>query len=182
MGYFTLPHGDTTQERLSTIANNIRLLQGCNSASYLIDMIQHDLDHIKENDKDYKEYQEQIKERQSVTTNPESQKEKIEMRLNYQRPPNRGPNNELLLLPGFFYCPPDTKGLVKLEPQDRMNIVAQGQALYSATFVDWNDKGQVADLMCHMDNANIPTHRRIGKPMPATGTVPLDLFDISRLK
>lgn len=82
----------------------------------------------------------------------------------------RKENSELTKMPGFFYCPNDTTGLVELTLQERINIVGDGQGIYTI-FLCAND----IDTACYLDNNNIPTHRKADVPMPSSGSVPPDL-------
>lgn len=92
---------------------------------------------------------------------------------------HRVENNELCLMPGFYFCPPVATQLVKLRDDERFRIYCDGAQLLMAVFPNKNlQKGEYADMIVAMENANIPTHRDADVPMPEMGTVPRDLFNV----
>lgn len=92
---------------------------------------------------------------------------------------HRGPNDELKAMPGFFYFPSDKSDLIELTLSERIQIAANGQGNYAIGLVDLSDKFQKADVLCYLDNNNIPTHRRKDVGMPGYGTVPINLFQVN---
>lgn len=90
----------------------------------------------------------------------------------------RKTNNELSLLPGFFFYPQDVEGLEELSYEDRCEICTnQGDNLPS-TYVH---VAKVA-VNAHLDNCRIPTHRRPGTPIPGKGKIPIDLREVIQIK
>lgn len=88
-------------------------------------------------------------------------------------------NNELSKLPGFFYYPADKTGLEELSFEQRCELM-ENQGLYMVT--QWkNDPNMEIDLKCMADNGRIPTHRRVGTPLPGHHCVPVDLREVIEL-
>mgnify|MGYP001045423812 CR=1 FL=1 len=92
----------------------------------------------------------------------------------------RNTNNELLVLPGFFYYPRCNDGLEKLTDYERYTLLLnQGNYIVAASM---EDPVQFGDLNCACDNGRIPTHRRAGAVIPEYGHVPIDLREVIDLK
>jgi len=90
----------------------------------------------------------------------------------------RRTNNELSLLPGFFFYPQDTTGLEELSYEDRCEICTNQGNYQLDLYV------HVAKLAvtAHMDNCRVPTHRRPGTVTPGYGEVPVDLREVVQIK
>ncbi len=82
------------------------------------------------------------------------------------------------ILDGFFFYPRENEGLIELTLKERQTLFGN-QGNYMASLVDMNDKNQVIDLRCAMDNNRIPTHRKPEAVIPKYGDVPLSLHNIS---
>lgn len=82
--------------------------------------------------------------------------------------------NESKSLPGFFYCPSDADGLIKLSVEERATVMTN-QGNYAVSMVDRSDENQMCDLRCALDNSRIPTHRKPDVAIPGHGDVPFDL-------
>lgn len=92
----------------------------------------------------------------------------------------RTTNNELGLLPGFFFHPQCADGLEKLTDEERF-ILFENQGNYLVGV--WReDPTMKTDLICACDNGRIPTHRRVGAVIPGYGSVPTDLREVIDLK
>lgn len=92
----------------------------------------------------------------------------------------RTTNNELLLLPGFFFNPQCTDGLEKLTDRQRFDLF-ENQGNYMA-WMCREDPTLKTDLICACDNGRIPTHRRADAVIPGYGSVPMDLREVIDLK
>lgn len=93
---------------------------------------------------------------------------------------SRNTNNELVALPGFFFYPRCTDGLVKLTDQERFTLL-ENQGNYMVTMYK-EDESMHGDLLCACANGRIPTHRRPDAVIPGNGGVPLDLREVIELK
>lgn len=92
---------------------------------------------------------------------------------------SRKTNNELSLMPGFFYYPLETEGLEELTFEQRCQLM-EYQGLYMVT--QWKgDPKMEGDLRCMADNGRIPTHRKPGVELPEYGDVPIDLREVIEL-
>lgn len=83
---------------------------------------------------------------------------------------NRGPNNELLTYPGFYYCPSDDSGLVRLSDYERWIFMVKnsGGMLTMAVMPSQEmNPGEYTDMLCALDNRNIPTHYLPGAKFPS---------------
>lgn len=92
----------------------------------------------------------------------------------------RETNNELSLLPGFFFYPKCADGLEELSRDDRI-LMVENQGSYGIRLIK-DDAASQTDLNCLLDNSRIPTHRRPGVKIPDFGSVPLDLREIIQLR
>ena len=90
----------------------------------------------------------------------------------------RKTNNELSLLPGFFFYPQDVEGLEELTYEDRCELCTN-QGNYTVDLYMHVAKNAV---VCHLDNCRIPTHRRPGTATPGYNCVPVDLREVIQLK
>lgn len=90
----------------------------------------------------------------------------------------RKTNNELSLLPGFFFYPQDTTGLEELSYEDRCELCTN-QGNYTIDLYMHVDKGAVTQ---HLDNCRIPTYRRPGTEIPGFGDIPIDLREVVQVK
>lgn len=90
----------------------------------------------------------------------------------------RKTNNELSLLPGFFFYPQDTTGLEELSYEDRCEICSN-QGNYQLDLYVHVAKDAVNS---HLDNHRIPTHRRPGTEIPGYGKIPVDLREVIQVK
>jgi hypothetical protein len=84
-------------------------------------------------------------------------------------------NNELSNMPGFFFCPADAAGLIKLSEEERATLMCR-QGNYMVTGFTGLSEGDRCDLLCALDNARIPTHRHPEATIPKYGDVPFDLI------
>lgn len=88
----------------------------------------------------------------------------------------RKTNNELSLLPGFFFHPQQDDGLVKLSFEDRC-LLLENQGNYMVPL--WvRDPNMRTDLECSLENSRIPTHRQPDAAIPGYGDVPFDLREV----
>lgn len=90
----------------------------------------------------------------------------------------RKTNNELSLLPGFFFYPQDTTGLEELSYEDRC-LVCTNQGNYT---VELNMHIAKETVSAHLDNCRIPTYRRPGVTIPGYGKVAVDLREVIQIK
>lgn len=91
---------------------------------------------------------------------------------------SRKTNNELSLLPGFFFYPQDKTGLEELSYEDRCEICTN-QGNYTLDLYMHVAKDAV---IAHLDNCRVPTHRRPGTEIPGYGKVPFDLREVVQIK
>jgi hypothetical protein len=94
----------------------------------------------------------------------------------------RQTNNELSRLPGFFYYPSQSEGLVLMTMEQRVEIMAnQGNYTMVGMQIPHESTGEFIDLKCLLDNGRIPTHKRADAVTPGYGSVPFDLREVIHL-
>lgn len=74
-------------------------------------------------------------------------------------------------IPGYFYCPRDTEGLIALTYAERKGLLLnQGNYLVSENKIETG--GERIDMECLLDNSRIPTHKTPEAVKPVYGSVP----------
>ena len=81
-------------------------------------------------------------------------------------------------LPGFYFCPQKTDGLVTLAMEERV-LIAQRRGFYALQIPSpvITTMAEMTDLLCLLDNARIPTHRQLGTTLEAAFAHARSMFE-----